>query len=429
MLGAFGACVILLFVPLVAASAMNPLLIAIRIAQRGAGDADAGAGRVFFISTIGSVAGVLVTAFGLIPHLSNYSATLVVALAMGLLSLVAVVRPPLPLAAAGTVRAAAGAALLAATLLLVFADAYLGRMWPATFGGRTWRLEERLSSLFGTVKILRSAPDESGRFVRLYFQDGLVQNTVASDGRSLSLYTYALEALAVAYRPRPATALVLGLGAGIVPMRLAGQGVAVKTVEIDPASLAAASRYFGYEAARAPVRLADARTELKRCKSGYDVVVVDLFHGDGTPDYLITRDFFADLRRCLAPGGVAVFNTFADLEHPEAYAHLLATLRAELPYLRLYRPDYRSAHVNSFIVAGDTPLADARPAIPDGLPVEHAATFEAMMARPLGLDRVLLEDGRIVTDARNRAVHDVARGQLIYRRAVVESLPPAFLVN
>jgi spermidine synthase len=302
-------------------------------------------------------------------------------------------------------------------------------MWPATFGGRAWHLEERLSSLFGTVKILRSAPDESGRFVRLYFQDGLVQNTVASDGRSLSLYTHALEALVHAYRPGPATALVLGLGAGIVPMRLAAQGVAVEAVEIDPASLVAASRYFGYDAARAPVRLADARTELKRCKTGYDVVVVDLFHGDGTPDYLITRDFFADLRRCLAPGGVAVFNTFADLEHPEAYAHLLATLRAELPYIRLYRPDFGSKHVNSFIVAGDTPLADARPTAPDGLPVEHAATFDAMMARPLGLDRGLLQDGEVVTDARNRAVHDVAKGQLIYRRAVVESLPPAFLVN
>jgi len=430
VVGAFGACVLLLFVPLVAASAMNPLLIAIRIAQRGERDADAGAGGVFFISTIGSVAGVLVTAFGLIPYLSNFTATLVVALAMGLLSLAAVVRPPAPLAAAGTVRAAAGAALLAAALLLAFADAYLGRMWPATFGGRTWQIEERLSSLFGTVKILRSSPDTSGRFVRLYFQDGLVQNTVASDGRSLSLYTYALESLAHAYRPRPASALVLGLGAGIVPMRLASQGVAVEAVEIDPASLIAASRFFGYDAARAPVRLADARTELKRCRRGYDVVVVDLFHGDGTPDYLITRDFFADLRRCLAPGGVAVFNTFADLEHPEAYAHLLATLRAELPYVVLYRPDWPgAAHVNSFIVAGDTPLPDARPTAPDGLPVEHAATFDAMMARPLGLDRGLLQDGEVVTDARNRAVHDVAKGQLIYRRAVVESLPPAFLVN
>jgi hypothetical protein len=52
-----------------------------------------------------------------------------------------------------------------------------------------------------------------------------------------------------------------------------------------------------------------------------------------------------------------------------------------------------------------------------------------MLARPLTLDRALLGEGEIVTDARNRAVHDVARGQLIYRKAVVESIPAAFLVN
>src|SRR6185503_5062270 len=116
----------------------------------------------------------------------------------------------------GRLRAAAAGAALAAVLMLAFADAYLARMWPASFGGRTWQIEARLNSLFGTVKILRSSPDEAGRYVRLYFQDGLVQNTVASDGRSLSFYTYALEALAYAYRPQARSVLVLGLGAGIV---------------------------------------------------------------------------------------------------------------------------------------------------------------------------------------------------------------------
>jgi len=310
------------------------------------------------------------------------------------------------------------------------ADAYIGRMWPASYGGRNWQPETSLRSLFGTVKILRSAPDGNGRFVRLYFQDGLVQNTVASDGRSLSFYTYALEALAYAYRPRPGSALVLGLGAGIVPMRFASQGVAVEAVEIDPASLAAATRYFGFDPSRVRVHLADARTQLKRCARGYDVIVVDLFHGDGTPDYLITRDFFGDLRRCLGPGGVAVFNTFADIERPAAYAHLLATLRSELPYLALYRPDWPGAlHINSFIVAAAAALPAPQSVKLDYVPPQHADALYEMMMRPLILNRGLLNDGEIVTDARNRALHDVAESQIIYRRAVVEAVPPAFLVN
>jgi spermidine synthase len=430
VLGAFAACVVLLFVPLVAASAMNPLLVAILLARGGGRTGDAGAGAVYFVSTLGSVAGVLVTAFGLIPFVSNFSATLAVALVLASLSAAAAALPPVPLAARGKLALAAGVASALAVLGLWQADAYLGRMWPAAFGGRTWNVEARYSSLFGTVKILRSTPDANGQFAWLYFQDGLVQNTVASDGRSLSYYTYALEALARAYRPRLESALVLGLGAGVVPMRLAAKGVAVEAVEIDPASLAAATRYFGFDPARVRVRLADARTELKRCGKRFDVVFVDLFHGDGTPDYLLTRDFFGDLRRCLVPGGVAVFNTFADLDRPAVYAHLLATLRAELPYMALYRPDWPGAlHINSFIVAAASPLPEATPIELDGVPGQYAGTLYDMLRQPLALNRGLLKDGEIVTDARNRAVHDIAGSQVLYRRAVVGSVPPAFLVN
>ena len=59
VVGAFIACIVLLFVPLFVTSAMNPLLVAIFLRQSATrGDlADAGAGRVFFVSTIGSVAG------------------------------------------------------------------------------------------------------------------------------------------------------------------------------------------------------------------------------------------------------------------------------------------------------------------------------------------------------------------------------------
>jgi spermidine synthase len=428
--GAFAACTVLLFVPLVAASAMNPLLVAILIARGGGRAADAGSGGVFFISTLGSVAGVFVTAFGLIPHFSNFSAALLVGLVLALLALAATVRPPVELAARRGLAIAAGLATLVTVLALWQADAYIARMWPATYGSRTWQPEASLRSLFGTVKILKSSADEKGGFVRLYFQDGLVQNTVASDGRSLSFYTYALEALAYMYQPQMRSALVLGLGAGIVPMRLAARDVRTDVVEIDPSSVSAATRFFGFDASRVRLHLADARTELKRCGGGYDVIVVDLFHGDGTPDYLITRDFFGDLKRCLARGGIAVFNTFADLEHPAAYAHLLATLRSELPYLVLYRPDWPGAlHVNSFIVASANALPDPADAMVDQVPSQHSAALNEMLAQPRSMNRGLLKDGEIITDARNRALYDIAESQIIYRRAVVESVPAAFLVN
>jgi len=429
--GAFAACLVLLFVPLVAASAMNPLLVAVELTRGDPRAGDAGAGRVFCISTIGSVAGVLATAFMLIPYMSNFSAALVVALVLGLASLAAVAWSPVKLEARRALGGVAGVATFFSALLLWQADAYVGRMWPAQHAGDDWRIESSFRSLFGTVKILRSDPDPAtGLFARIYFQDGLVQNTVQSDGRSLSFYTHALEALALAYRPGMKSALVLGLGAGIVPMRLAGRGVAVEAVDIDPASLAAATTVFGYQPAQAPVRLVDARTFLRDCRPRYDVVVVDLFHGDGTPDYLVTRDFFRDLRACLAPGGVAVFNTFADLERPEVYAHLLTTLRAELPHIVMYRPNWPGAtQLNSFLVAAAAPLGSPERVHLDDIPARHDAALSDMLERPQPLTRELMENGRVVTDAGSAAAYAIARSQLAYRKAIVESVPKAFLVN
>ncbi len=430
LVGAFAACVLLLFVPLVLTSAMNPLLVAINAAASGGTAGDAGSGRVFFVSTVGSVVGVLVTAFALIPYLTNYTAVLLVALSLALLSLAMASHSTFPVASRRAVLAASVIAAAAAALLMWRADAYTGRLGPFAYGGQTWRVEASLGSLFGTVKILRSEADASGRFHRIYFHDGITQNTVDSSGASMSFYTYALEALARAYRPGMKNALALGMGAGIVPMQLAQLGVAVDVVEINPASLEVAQRYFGYDAQRVRTHITDARTYVRECPRRYDVIVVDLFQGDGTPEYLVTREFFHDLRSCLAADGVVVFNTFADLEHPRTYAHFLVTLKSELPHVALYRPDWPNAvHLNSFVAAAAAPLPEKQPVVFDHVPERHRRTLFDMLAHPRDIGEALLAGGTIVTDAHNAAAHDLALTEVIYRRAVVESVPPEMLLN
>ena len=428
--GAFAACLILLLLPLIATSAMNPLLVALLLQRKQSGSqGDAGAGLVFFVSTLGSVAGVLVTAFGLIPYISNYTATLMVALLLGLLSLVAA-SSKLPMARRSMVITCSIVAMLGAALLAWQGDRYTGRQGPLAFSGAKWQVEAVHSSLFGTVKVLRSDPDGEGKFLRLYFHDGLIQNTVDSNQRSVSFYTYALEALTRAYRPEPQQVLMLGLGAGIVPTRFATSGSKVEVVEIDPSSVTVAQRYFGFDASRVTTHQADARTYVGQCTPRNDVVLVDLFHGDGTPDYLITREFFSDLRRCLKPGGIAVFNTFADVEDPRAYAHLLATLTSELPHAALYRPDWPGARrINSFLVASASPLAAPQRVTMTDVPERHAATLWDMLAKPRAVGADLTAGGKIIHDAWNAAALDIADSQAGFRQSVLESAPPALLMN
>ena len=432
VVGAFIASIVLLFVPLFVTSAMNPLLVAILLRQTAArGElADAGAGRVFFVSTLGSVAGVIVTAFGLIQSMSNFAAALTVAVVLAALPLALLVRPPMRIAQRKPLMATTGIAIVSALGLLIGAHAYTERLWPAAWGGGDWSIERIYRSSFGTVKVLKSGPREGQPFTRIYFQDGLVQNIVGANNQSLSMYTYALEALSFSYRPDLRKALVLGVGAGMVPMRLAGRGIEVTTVDIDSASFHAAREVFGFDPAKVRAIQADARTYLRSCDHGYGAVVVDLFHGDGVPDYLVTREFFHDLKSCLDPAGIAVFNTFADLDHPRAYAHFLTTLKSELPYVALYRPDYGIAsHINSFIVASSKPLPN--PAGDDlaHVPLRHLQTMSVMLRSPVAIDQRLLEHGRVITDANNPVAMDFAETQLINRRYVVEALPAAFFVN
>jgi len=432
VLGAFIACLLMLGVPLVLTSAMNPLLIALRIRRNAAAGqaADAGAGSVFFTSTVGSVAGVAITAFWLIQTFSNFVSLLIVALCLSVLPLTALRPGAAPIPGRRRLVTATGLAVVAAAGLLWQADAYLGRMWPVRYSGLDWTVEASVASMFGTVKVLKSTPiDKEGRFLRVYFQDGLIQNRMLSDGRSFSFYTYALEALALAHLPEMRSALVLGLGAGAVPARLSARGIDVTAVEIDPASFNVARRFFGLDETRVKAVQADARTYLRECAGKHDVIVVDLFHGDGTPDYLITRDFFADLRACLTVGGVVVFNTFADLESPLGYAHFLTTLRAEFPFVTLYREDEHEArHINSFVVASPTPLRSDPVDLRD-VPGQYAASLGSMLRRPRQLDPELTDGGQIITDARSAVARDIAQTQIGYRRQVVRNLPPAFLLN
>ncbi len=429
VVGAFVACAILLFVPLTTTSAMNSLLVAIRVAGGGTAAGDAGAGRVFFISTLGSVAGVAVTAFGLIPHLSNFTATLTVAAALATLTLLIAARPPYPLPSRTRVAALGGVALALSLGLLAAGSAFTQWQWPARYGAREWQRETTYHSLFGTVQILKSTPDADGSFRRMYFQDGITQNTVAGDGRSLSMYTYMLDALVRAYQPQAKRALVLGLGAGIVPSTLAARGIEVTAVEIDPAALEAARKTFALPQA-VNVVLEDARTYLQRCTRPYDVVVVDLFAGDGVPEYLVTQDFFDALRRCTGEHGVAVFNTFADLQFPRPYAHFLATLRASMPAIVLYRPDYPGVvHVNSFVVAAAKRLPEPVSVSVLDAPESVSPVLADMLAHPRPLDRALLEHSRLITDAVNPVSMDFAKGQARHRKGVIESVPAAFLFN
>ena len=422
VLGSFVGGAVLLAIPIVMLSAMNPLLVALRRedAERG----DAGAGVVFFVSTVGSVAGVLVTTFLFIPQFSNFTAMLVLGIAIGLGTvLLAATAQPQPSARGNiTITAIVGVALCVAMLLAK--EPYLRSL--AAVEGITLDLTvaRQYSSLYGTIKVVDAVREDGGK-LRLYLQDGLVQNLIDDRGVSQSLHTHALEELSLAYAPRARSALVLGLAAGLVPMRFKAEGVNVTVVDINPRSVEVAERHFGFDADGIDVRIEDARTHVRRCKGQFDVVVVDLFHGDGTPDYLMTQEFFGDVARCLARNDIIVMNTFYDGEHDLPNKRVLATIATAFGVIL----EFRSPSGGTFLVATNTVLPASVAIKADQLPNDLLDAFNRTVASGRLIEASSIAAAEPFSDQHNSFSFVFARAEMEHRKSWAQGLPPGLLVN
>ncbi|MGP8052125.1 MAG: spermidine synthase [Desulfobaccales bacterium] len=419
--------VILLALPLVVLSAMNPLLIA--LARDASPSGDGGAGRVFFISTVGSVAGVLLTAFLLIPHLTNFRALLGLSLGLALVGggMAGLDRE----LAAGPKRL-----LLCGCLLICIGGGGLLAAQPAYFRllagmsdiGKDFKVLAEYTSVFGDIKVVRVQSEVAGRKPALaYLQDGIIQNMVTSDGVVLD-HTEFMTRLADAYAPEARKALVLGMAAGMIPRYLQHQGRQVTAVEINPNSLEAATTFFGLDPRGIEIHLEDARTFVRRHPDSYDLVITDLFQGDCTPDYLLSVEFFREVQACLRPGGVVIINTYFDPNNEPADATVLATVSAVFPcVLELRSPSSAGLVESACMVAANVPLDPevARSLAASGpMPPKDYETLKAVRL----VTREMLKDARPVSDDHNIFSILFASSQLRYR-SQFNQLPPNLLVN
>lgn len=102
-------------------------------------------------------------------------------------------------------------------------------------------------------------------------------------------------------------------------------------VDIDPAIREIAEQAFLREEIRGRFVAADARRFVRETDERFDAIVVDVYSAlTSIPAHLVTREFWRDTRRALAPDGVLVANLILDPRLASPYArNLLATIQAE----------------------------------------------------------------------------------------------------
>jgi len=442
--GAFLANLILLGGPLVLLSAMNCLLIALQKTSRSRSDndGDGGAGRIFYISTMGSVVGVLVSAFVLVPQLSNFRSTLLISFFLGCLSLYATKSPTIPL----TKRYAAKWAILSMLLsgiLFAMADWYLGRESQYRVNNSTIEVVHEQPSFYGNVQIVehrtldRANPattEDSDKFRRAFVVDGVVQGQMSFPEKVCDVnYIFALTLLGRNAQPTPNRLLVLGMAAGLLPMLYAGE-CEIDVVDINPHTLDLATEFFEFDPEIANFIVQDARTYVRYTPEKYDMVVIDLFQSGATPEYLVTSEFFHDIAARLTPDGIVLFNIIAAAkdEPRSAYMALLRTIDSVFPEWKIYHRQQQMEFRNMFVVAAATalPRLDLKDEDFSKIPEKFHASLKTTLAQEVDIHSERLAQAPVLTDAHNLFPHLSAQDDVNRKREVaLEKYPPIFLAQ
>jgi spermidine synthase len=398
-LGSLLASAILFFVPLALLAMTGPFLV--RIITSSVAGVGGNVGRLTALSTLGSFAGTLAIGYFLLPLLPNSTTMYLTALALALVSAGYF---------AGFRRASPVSMLVALALGAAIA---LSTRWTPRH--QYFEVTEIFhgNSHFGQLQVLDSLYDSS----RYYLNDNLVQNTYDSELKtSESTFTYMLSCLARAYTTNINDALCIGLGVGIVPMEFARQGARVDVVEINPAVIPVAVRFFGLETNKLHITIDDGRHYLNRCRKHYDTVILDAFLGDSSPSHLLTREAFTAIHRVLRPGGTLVINSFADLSPGRDYftASINDTLKSVFAGVRMHFSTAGAA----FFVATDRPKPDY--AHPPDLAGIHPVVQSEVVAAFADIVETPSDHGRVLTDDYNPIEFYDAKNREAVRRRLVE---------
>jgi spermidine synthase len=365
----------LLALPLVLLGMVSPY--AVRLEVDHVADAGRTAGRLYAISTVGSLTGTFLSALLLIPVVGTRRTFLVLAAVMALSALPHLARGRLP------------AAVVPMTILGLIALP-TGTVKSADGSDRViWEKETE----YQYARVVE-APDGERT---LELNEGHAVHSLYSKGEWLTGDYWdemLVLALAGGHAP-PRSVAILGNAAGTTARAIGHYfpQTSVDAVEIDGALTTVGRRLFDLGGPRLHVHTADARPWLRASTRTFDVIMVDAYRQPYIPFYLATREFFSLVRDHLAPGGLVVINVGHPEQSDQLEKVLSATMRSVFGVSDVWRDPAEAT--NSMLVGSTAtdPAGRLRDAA-STLPADLAEVADATSDR-LG---PALTGGRVYTD-------------------------------
>lgn len=157
------------------------------------------------------------------------------------------------------------------------------------------------------------------------------------------------------FKDTPLNILNLGLGGASLERALSLlPKVAITSVEMSPAIIDIAKTYFNLPNT-VNVVCQQAECFIQQTNKEYDVVICDLFVDENSPDFLLSSDFYMQLKHATLYHGIIMMNVCVDTE--DKLLHMLVNMKKYFPYIALIDfTDYK----NIIVIGSSHELPDKK---------------------------------------------------------------------
>jgi spermidine synthase len=330
--------VLALAIPVTLLGCMSPF--AIRLAVQDVGEAGRVSGRIYAISTMGSLLGTYMPVLVTIPLLGSRITAVLFGSLLIIIGLV------------GLWQLSKKSGILFTGLALLLIPVIL--LWTGgdikAYEGQIFETE----SAYNYIQVVRWDDcnylllNEGQAFHSFYCDGGHVPN--------ISVWSIMLAAPYFTADPTIDNAAVIGLAAGTIPKqftRVFGQ-IPIDGIELDPAIVQAGRDYFALTDPNINVIVGDGRYELNQLDNQYDVITIDAYKVPYIPWHLTTQEFFEEVQAHLAEDGVVAVNVGRAPEDRTLIEAMTATMQTVFP--TIHAIDVPGS-LNTILVATNQPTS------------------------------------------------------------------------
>ncbi len=360
--------VILLFaLPIILLGCVSPF--AIRLSVDKVGRSGSIAGKLYAISTVGSILGTFLPVLWLIPTFGTRNTFFITAIMLMLVSLFGLlisrfqqprIAPFLQPLNGQKRHRKIDTSLLSILLFIPLSFAIFGTTGPikpasGTNGGG--KLVTEKESFYNYIQVV-----QVGDETQLVLNEGLGIHSIYNPDQVLTEGPWDYFMIAPYFNKPPFTqkqvqkVAVIGLGAGTIPHEFSAVygPISIDGVEIDGTIVDLARQYFHMDESNLHTIVQDGRYYLQTTTQKYDVMGIDAYQQPYVPFQLATVEFFREVRSHLTPQGVAVVNAGRTQKDFRLVTALAQTMRAT--FSNVYIID-TARFDNSLIIGTNAPTS------------------------------------------------------------------------